>query len=101
MIEAFTPCPTAFGRQNKIGKPLDGLSWIKDKTVDIKKAADLSEEDLDGRLITGLLTDVDRPEFTQMYENLIQTLRADGHPPTLPEREFVTVWSDGQEGDMP
>ena len=100
LVEVFTPCPTAFGRQNKMGKPLDNLSWIKERTVDAKKAAGLSEQDLEGKLITGVLTDVEKPEYTQMYENLIQTLRAEDKQPALPEREVVTAWCSGNEGEI-
>ncbi len=99
LIEVFTPCPTAFGRRNKIGKPLDNLSWISERTVDKKKADKLSEQEREGKLITGVLTDVDRQEYTEMYDSLIQKLRAEGTQPALPEREVVTAWGTGKEGE--
>jgi 2-oxoglutarate ferredoxin oxidoreductase subunit beta len=97
LVEVFTPCPTAFGRRNKIGKPLDNLSWISEKTVEKKKADKLSDQEREGRLITGVLTDVDREEYTEMYDRLIQELRAEGMQPALPESEVVTAWSLGKE----
>jgi 2-oxoglutarate ferredoxin oxidoreductase subunit beta len=100
LVEAFTPCPTAFGRRNKIGKPQDSLSWIREKTVDLRKAGQLSEQALEGRLVTGVLVDVDKPEYTQMYERLIQRLRAEGMQPDLPEREVVVAWNAGKEGEI-
>jgi len=98
LIEAFSCCPTAFGRQNKFGRPLDSLSWIKERTVTMKKAAELSERDLEGKLVTGVLIDVDKPEYTQIYENLTETLRAEGKQPALPERQVVAAWSTGRKG---
>ncbi len=100
LVEAFTPCPTAFGRQNKVGTPLDNLLWIREHTVDIKKTGDLSEKDLEGKLITGVLTDVEKPEYTELVDNLIQKLRAEGEPPALPEREVVTAWSADGKGSI-
>jgi len=89
LVEVFTPCPTAFGRQNKIGKPLDGLAWIKERTVDIKRASHLSEQELEGKLVTGVVADVDKPEYADVYQALAEKLRAEGEPPALPEREVV------------
>jgi 2-oxoglutarate/2-oxoacid ferredoxin oxidoreductase subunit beta len=96
LVEVFTPCPTAFGRQNKIGKPLDGLNWIKERTVDAKRAGSLSKEELEGKLVTGVVADVDRPEYTEVYGRLIERLRAEGAGPELPERETSTAWSNGK-----
>jgi 2-oxoglutarate ferredoxin oxidoreductase subunit beta len=100
LVEVFTPCPTAFGRQNQIGKPLDLLSWIKENTVDIRKIGEPSDQQREGKLITGVLADLDRPEYTEMYQDLSQELRAEGIQPDLPERECVTAWSDGGEGGI-
>jgi 2-oxoglutarate ferredoxin oxidoreductase subunit beta len=74
------------------------LSWIKEKTVDKKKADALSEHEREGKLITGVLTDVDREEYTEMYDNLIQELRAEGTPPALPETEVLPAWRRRKRG---
>jgi len=100
LVEVLTPCPTAFGRQNKIGKPLDSLSWIRDRTVDVRKTGELSERDLEGKLVTGVLADADKPEFTEMYEGLMERLRAESPAPALPEREVVTAWDTGKAEEI-
>jgi 2-oxoglutarate ferredoxin oxidoreductase subunit beta len=90
LIEAFTPCPTAFGRQNRLGKPLDLMLWIKEHIVDIKRAEKMSEEELQGKLVTGILVDRDRPEYTERYRELVERLKESGKKlPPMPERELV------------
>jgi len=89
LIEAFTPCPTAFGRQNKLGKAVDNMMWIKESTIDVKRAAKMTPEELQGKLITGILADVEKPEYTAMYQQLIERLRSDAAFAKLPEVERV------------
>ena len=91
LIEAFTPCPTAFGRQNKMGKPVDNMDWIKERTISVRQAAKLNEEELDGKLITGILTDISKPEYVDKYQNLVKGVRADHEPLELPKKEMVAV----------
>ncbi|MFH1278062.1 MAG: 2-oxoacid:ferredoxin oxidoreductase subunit beta [Candidatus Eisenbacteria bacterium] len=98
LIEAFTPCPTAFGRQNRMGKPLDNMMWIKENTVDIRKAEKMTAEELDGMLVTGVLTDVEKPEYTALYQGLIEDLGARGGV-DLPEREVVLASDAIREGE--
>jgi len=45
MVEAVTYCPTAFGRQNRVGAPADGLRWQRDHFVDLNKFLALPEEE--------------------------------------------------------
>jgi 2-oxoglutarate ferredoxin oxidoreductase subunit beta len=101
LIEAFTPCPTAFGRQNKIGKPVDNMLWIKEHTVDVKKAAGMSEAELEGRLITGILVDVDKPEYSALYREHIRNLQSQGRTPALPAREIVSAQACLSHGEKP
>jgi 2-oxoglutarate ferredoxin oxidoreductase subunit beta len=89
LIEAFTPCPTAFGRQNKMGKAVDNLNWIKESTVDAKKAESMSPEELEGKLVTGILVDVEKPEYGHLYEQLVENVRQKPVHVHIPERETV------------
>ena len=91
LIEAYTPCPTAFGRQNKMPVPVDNMRWIKDNTIDVQKAAKMAKEELEGKLVTGVLADVEKPEYTESYEALIQTLQSEGGAQALPRREEISA----------
>jgi 2-oxoglutarate ferredoxin oxidoreductase subunit beta len=90
LIEAFTPCPTAFGRQNRLGQPVELMFWIKDRMVDVKRAEKMTQDELDGKLVTGVLVDVERPEYTERYQALTERLKQSKQKlPPLPERELV------------
>jgi 2-oxoglutarate ferredoxin oxidoreductase subunit beta len=48
LVEAVTYCPTAFGRQNRMGSPAEGLRWQRDHFVEINKFLGLPEEERQG-----------------------------------------------------
>jgi 2-oxoglutarate ferredoxin oxidoreductase subunit beta len=54
-IEAITPCPVQFGRRNRLGKPADMLNVLMSKCISEEKAAALSPEELEDKIITGEL----------------------------------------------
>ena len=67
VVEAMTQCPTYLGRKNKIGGPVEVLNWIKDRTVNVKAAASLPPEKLQGKVLIGELYKSERPEYTASY----------------------------------
>lgn len=70
VVEAISTCPTAFGRRNRLANPVDLLKWIKTNTINQKKAEGMSSEELDGKIITGIFVDEDKPEYTEEYAKL-------------------------------
>ncbi|MFC1904571.1 thiamine pyrophosphate-dependent enzyme [Chloroflexota bacterium] len=70
-IDVLCPCPTVFGRRNKLGNA--GQMWKaqKDLTVTVTKAKLLSPAELNGKLARGVLVEKEAPEFTEEYERLI------------------------------
>ncbi|MDP2791055.1 MAG: 2-oxoacid:ferredoxin oxidoreductase subunit beta [Rectinemataceae bacterium] len=70
VVEALTQCPTYFGRKNKLGGAVEVLNWIKDRTVNVKAAAALPPEKLEGKHLIGELYRHDRPEYTASYAEM-------------------------------
>jgi 2-oxoglutarate ferredoxin oxidoreductase subunit beta len=101
LIEAFTPCPTAFGRQNRLGRPVDNLLWMRENTVDVEAAQSLADEEREGKLIVGVLADVEKPDYAELYESLVRRARDEEPEPALPGRDIVTAWSEQDEGRLP
>ena len=68
-LEVIAPCPTAFGRRNKIRKPLDLLRFYYDHSV-VKNDINPGEAfiDFDHNLAVGKFLDVERPTFLDHYE---------------------------------
>lgn len=71
VIEAISQCPTYYGRKNKLRTPMDNLKWQKEVAVPVSKAKGMAPEELEGRIVTGELLERTRPEYTRMYQEII------------------------------
>lgn len=76
LVEVYTPCPTTFGRRNRMGSGAEMLRLLKDQAVPSEKAASLSPEELEKKIVTGVFVDIDRPEYTEQYRMLQERLTA-------------------------
>lgn len=67
-IEAIAPCPTGFGRPNKLGAGLDEMRFYRDMT-EVRNGADLrsAEIRLREKFIVGTFIDSSRPDFMENY----------------------------------
>jgi 2-oxoglutarate ferredoxin oxidoreductase subunit beta len=77
VVEILSPCPTAYGRRNKMANPVDMMKWLKDNVVPRERLEKMSDEDGKTKIGSGVLWDVDRPEFTAEYDKLIEKLKAE------------------------
>jgi 2-oxoglutarate ferredoxin oxidoreductase subunit beta len=78
LIEAVTACPTAYGRRNKMKDGAEMILWQKENAVNIKKAANMAPEELEGKIIIGELHRREAPEYTALYDDLIAELGQEG-----------------------
>ena len=74
LIEVLENCNTYYGRPNKISL-LELLQWEKSNTVNVKAAERMTPEQLEGKILTGLLHQIERPEYTAQYEQLISRVQ--------------------------
>jgi len=70
LLEIFTTCPTQFGRRNNMKRSSDLIKNLKDLTVTKKAAEKMSSEELEGKLIRGILLDEDKPEYVETYDRV-------------------------------
>ncbi|HON88809.1 MAG TPA: 2-oxoacid:ferredoxin oxidoreductase subunit beta, partial [Spirochaetales bacterium] len=75
VVEAMTPCPTYFGRKNKMGGAVELLTMLKDNAVNIKAASALSEEKLKGKFLIGEFVNKSEPEFTNEYAKMVEQVQ--------------------------
>jgi len=54
------------------------LRWQKENSVPIEKAAKMSEEELKGKIVTGIFVDRDRPEYNEQYDAVRQRAQKGG-----------------------
>jgi 2-oxoglutarate ferredoxin oxidoreductase subunit beta len=68
-IEIVSQCPENYGRRIGLKTGAELLRKIKEQSVRVKKAQEMSEEELQHKIVVGELCDLDRPEFvTQLHE---------------------------------
>ena len=72
VLEVVTPCPTIFGRYNRLGSAVNMLKQQRDSLVSMHDAGNMSAEELQGKVRLGILADYDKPEFCEEYEKLIE-----------------------------
>jgi len=69
-VEILSPCPTLYGRRNRLGDGLDMMKFYKENST-IKNGADTREVDLEfkGKIICGKFIERERPSFLDMYNS--------------------------------
>ncbi len=75
VVEAMTPCPTYFGRKNKMGGAVELLTMLKENAVNIKAASALPEEKLKGKFLIGEFVNKAEPEFTGEYAKMVEQVQ--------------------------
>jgi 2-oxoglutarate ferredoxin oxidoreductase subunit beta len=67
VVEVISPCPTLYGRLNKLGTGLDMLNSYRENTV-IKHGADPATVGLNGKITVGKFIDIERPTYLEMVK---------------------------------
>ncbi len=68
-VEAVSQCPIYFGRMNRQGGPVQMLNRQKEITVPVRTAQQKPEE-ADGKLLTGVLYETERPAYEKLYSQV-------------------------------
>ena len=78
-LEMLVPCPTGFTKHKKVKEGRETWDWYKDMTILRREYMKLSKEERakETRIVIGKLKDVDKPEFTDQYAQLVARLKAD------------------------
>jgi len=65
-IEILSPCPTVYGRRNRLGGGLEILKYYKENS-EIKENIDLAQADIEfqGKIVLGKFVDRERPDFLE------------------------------------
>ena len=70
-VEVLSNCHINLGRKNQMKNAMENLDWIDSITIPLKKFEALSEEEQLNKLPTGVLRQVEQPEYTDLYEEVI------------------------------
>lgn len=81
LIELMSPCPTAYGRMNKLGEIEALWNWYEDNVVfieDYERAMNYGTEEekeqVKGKMQIGVFQNVDKPGFFEEHEKLVRRL---------------------------
>jgi len=91
-IEIISPCPTLYGRRNRLGDGLDAMKYYAEKAV-LKPGADTREVGItfQGEIAIGKFVDRDRPSWIECYnERHVAALGAKFTPYPVGETPRVT-----------
>ncbi len=72
VVEIISPCPTYFGRKNRLGSAVDMMKWQKDHAIPVEKAKKLSPKEMEGKITIGILADKELPVFREQYSTILE-----------------------------
>jgi 2-oxoglutarate ferredoxin oxidoreductase subunit beta len=70
VVEVLSPCPTYYSRPNRLGNAVDMMEWYKKNSMPVEAARKASENEKEGKITIGILHDIERPEFCDVYQKL-------------------------------
>lgn len=73
-IEIISQCPENYGRRIGLRTGNDFLKRFKEQSIRIEKARDMSEDELEGKIVIGKLCDLNKPEFVTELHKLTNEL---------------------------
>lgn len=74
-VEIISPCPTHFGRSNKMSSAPAMLRWIKSHTLPVIQAKSLPREELQDKFVTGVLQNREMEDYSTAYQRVINSLK--------------------------
>ncbi|MCB5272499.1 MAG: 2-oxoacid:ferredoxin oxidoreductase subunit beta [Candidatus Cloacimonetes bacterium] len=78
LIEVISACPVIYGRLNKKGGAPQMMKEFRDNSVPLTAVDKLPPEQVEGKIIRGILRREIEPEYTAAYADLIQRVQASG-----------------------
>ena len=72
VVEILDDCPTTYGRRNKFKSVIEMMNRLKEIAVPVKAAEKMTAEQLEGKILTGVLYKEDRgSHYTDEYAKVI------------------------------
>lgn len=77
-IEVYSQCPVQFGRKSGMNGSVQMMDDYRQRSIQVEKAAGLTEEELQERIVVGELVDIEKPEMVEEVQGI--KARAMGRP---------------------
>lgn len=85
VVEVVSYCHTTFGRANNLKSPVRMMRLLKDSAITAQAAQKLGDEVPADRIVRGVFRDEEKPEFTELYDEVIER----AHGPLPPRKRKV------------
>jgi 2-oxoglutarate ferredoxin oxidoreductase subunit beta len=72
LVEVISQCPVIYGRINREGDAVQMMTWQKEHAVSVNAARRMPPEKLKDKFLTGVLWDIEFPEYIDEYEKVIK-----------------------------
>ena len=81
-VEILSPCPTLYGRRNKLGSGLEMMRYFKENSV-VKNSAETRDVGLEfqGKIVCGKFIDRERPSYLERYNTRMTARLGASHQP--------------------
>ena len=70
VVEVMAHCHTQYGKQNRLGSAVEMMEWQRDHAVTVEKAAAMKPEEVEDKIVIGVLVDKQLPVFQDEYEKI-------------------------------
>ncbi len=77
VVEVISNCHTQYGRRNDMGSAVDMMKSFKDNAVSVEKAGSMTDKELKDKFTIGVLADVDKPIYTEEYNKIRASAKAE------------------------
>jgi 2-oxoglutarate ferredoxin oxidoreductase subunit beta len=85
VVEVVSYCHTTFGRANNLRSPIRMMQLLKENSLTVQAASKLGDELPEHKIVRGVLHDEEKPEFTELYDQVIEH----AHGPLPPRKRKV------------
>ena len=75
VVEALAPCPTNFGRANRLGGPVEMMKLLKDNTINLSQLKAMKSDQTEGKIVRGIFVDRDSISYGDRYTALCENAR--------------------------
>jgi 2-oxoglutarate ferredoxin oxidoreductase subunit beta len=70
VVEVISHCHVQYGKQNLLGSAVDMMKWQRDNSVTVQRTKRMKPEELEGKIITGVLVDKELPIYQDEYDKV-------------------------------
>ena len=77
VVEVISHCHVQYGKQNRLGSAVDMMKWQRDNAVTVQRAKRMKPEELEGKILIGVLADKELPIYQDEYAKVREKARQD------------------------